>query len=217
MAKIINRVKKSSGKDFLTSIPLTGGSGSRKFRRIIIFSLLLFILAFFLYRGKNLFVVAVVNGKPITRWELNDDLTKRYGDRTLETMISERLVTDEIKKQNVTVSDEELKTKLTELTASLPKGVSLDEALKAQGISQDQFNSQLKLQIAVDKLLGQDVSVSAKEVDDYIKENKQLQAGTDPAKFTQQVETILRKQKIEELFQGWFASLKEKASIHRFL
>lgn len=200
----------------LSEIPALSPKRSR-FRKLAIIVFIIALIAFLLYWNKGLFVVALVNGKPILRTELNDELSKRYGSRTLDAMVSERLVADEVKKQNVSVSSEEVEQKVAELTKSLPQGVNFDDALRAQGMTNDQFKHQLRLQLAVDRLLGKEISISTKDVDDYMKENKQSLPATDPATLRTQVEQTLRQQKIAELFQGWFASLKEKASIQRFL
>lgn len=188
-----------------------------RFRRLISLLLLLIFVGFLVYKNKQWFVAAIVNGKPISRIDLNNELTKRYGTRTLDAIISENLVAEEVKKQNVNVSNEELDAKIAELSKGLPQGMSFEEALKSQGVSASDFKDDLRLQIAVDKLLGKEVSVSAKEIEDYIKENKQTLPATEPAALTRRVEENIRQQKIAELFQGWFASLKEKASIQRFL
>lgn len=203
----------STSENFVNTEPFAN-SKTKRFALIMLF---IFLAGFFLYINRQRFVVAFVNGQPITRWQLNDQLTDRYGSRTLDAMISEKLVADEIKKQKVEVDEQELKARMDQLEKSLPQGMNFDDALKAQGLTNQQFKNQLRLQLAVDKLLGQEVSMSAVEVENYMKENKASLPATDPASLQKQVEETLRRQKTEELFQGWFASLKEKASIQRYL
>ncbi|MBI3443735.1 SurA N-terminal domain-containing protein [Candidatus Woesebacteria bacterium] len=208
-------LKSAAAATHIESLPV--GIVRNRLRIVALAGLVLVGLAFLVYKNKGLFVAALVNGQPILRSQLNDELNKRYGARTLDAMVSEKLVADEIKKQNIQVNDAELDARVAELSKSLPEGMTFADALKAQGMTEPQFKNQLRLQLGIDKLLSQEVSVSATEIDNYIKDNRQNLPATKEAVLRQQVEDNLKKQKIEELFQGWFASLKEKASIQRFL
>ncbi|RJR14792.1 hypothetical protein C4579_04195 [Candidatus Microgenomates bacterium] len=188
-----------------------------RFMLLALVVVVLAIVAALILRNKELFVAATVNGMPIPRWELNDKLTQRFGNQILETMIGERLITAEATKQGVTVSQAELDAKIAEIESTLQGQMSLDDALELQGITKSEFESQIRVQILIDKLLASEVSVTASEVDDYIASNSAYLTATEPAQQRIEAEEQLRSNKTAEKFQVWFADLKEKANIQRFV
>ena len=56
--------------------------------------------------------VATVDGSKITKEELYDELVASYGTDTLNTLITNKMIELEVKKQNVTVSDEDIQKEL---------------------------------------------------------------------------------------------------------
>jgi len=83
------------------------------------------IIAFFvlavlsaLYFARSLFVVALVNNRPISRWSFNRDLQKAAGEQILNNKIAEMLVLQEGQKQKIDISDEEIDEESKNLTSS---------------------------------------------------------------------------------------------------
>ncbi|HLC66092.1 MAG TPA: SurA N-terminal domain-containing protein, partial [Candidatus Nanoarchaeia archaeon] len=109
------------------------------------------LVALFL-TNKGLLVAGIVNGKPIFRWELNKVLVSRFGQQTLEQMISEKLIADAAAKEGVTVSQSEIDAKVGEVTAGLGEGANLDELLSLQGMTRSEFESQIRLQLLIRNL-----------------------------------------------------------------
>src|SRR3989344_5406288 len=179
--------------------------------------LLLVIVGALLYRNRSMFIAATVNGQPILRSELNKRLTDRFGSQTLEAMIGERLVTAAAKKEGVQASQDEIKAKIAEVEQGLQGQMKLDDALALQGISRKEFESQIEIQIIIDKMLGKDVSVSAQEVDEYITVNKDNLTSSDSAKQKEEAAAQIKNNKISQKFQEWFTKLKEEAKISRFI
>src|SRR6188508_1031511 len=58
--------------------------------------------------GKD--IVAMVNGEPITRAQLADELIDTYGAAHLQTMLDRKLVEQSCKKSNVIVADAEIES-----------------------------------------------------------------------------------------------------------
>lgn len=174
-------------------------------------------LAAILYTNKGLFLAAIVNGKPIYRWQLNQTLMSRFGSKTLDGMISEALINDEAKKAGVSVSQEEIDARTKSLVDSVGGGMSLDDLLAYQGMTRADFESQLRLQMLVEKLLGKDITVSDDEVTNYIATESATLTATDDAHMKEEAKQVILSQKINLKLQPWFADLKAKANIMRFL
>lgn len=174
------------------------------------------ILALF-WTNKGLLVAGMVNGKPIFRRELNKVLTSRFGQQTLEQIISERLIADAAGKEGVTVTQEEINGKVGEITAGLGPNANLDELLNIQGMSRSEFESQIRLQLLIRNLLGRDINITEADIDNFISTSSALLVATEPAKLREEAKQAIFDSKVGEKLQVWFEDLRKNASIQRFL
>lgn len=184
--------------------------------KIALVILVLGLVAIFV-SNKGLLVAAIVDGKPIFRWDLNNVLMSRYGQQTLESMISQELIGEEAQKAGVTVSQAELDVRTKTLVDSMGGGMTIDQLLQYQGMTRSDFDSQLKLQLTVEKLLGKDITVTDDEVTNYIATNSSTLTATDEAGMKEEAKQAIMSQKINDKLQPWFTAIKGKATILRFL
>lgn len=162
-------------------------------------------------------VVATVNGKPIYRWEFTNMMASRFGTQTLESMITERLITDAATKDGINLTKEDVDAKVNEIVGTLGPNVNLDDLLKYQGMTKADFEEQIRLQLTVERILGKDVASTDEEIDAFLTDNKATIAATEPAAMRQEARETLQSQKISEKIQPWLTDLKEKAKIVKFL
>lgn len=180
--------------------------------------ILLLILAIIGWKAKGMFIAGFVNGQPISRWELNKQLTKKYGDQTLDNIINERLILAASRQKGIFVTSSEIDSRVKEIENRLQGKATLDEALKAQSLSKDEFNKQIEVQLSIEKLFSKEATVSSKEIDDYIGKNKEiLKSSTDPAALRIEVKSNLERQKIGDSFEKWFADVRKNANIIKYL
>jgi hypothetical protein len=184
--------------------------------KVALVILVLGLIAIFV-SNKGLLVAAIVDGKPIFRWDLNRVLVSRFGKQTLEGMISERLISAQAAKAGVSVSQAEMDVKTKALVDSMGGGMSIDQLLTYQGMTRADFDSQLKLQLTVEKLLGKDVQVTDDEIINYIATESAMLTATDEAGLKAEARQAIMSQRINEKLQPWFTDIKEKANILRFL
>lgn len=179
---------------------------------------LVLVGAILIWRFKNVFVAATVNGQPISRLQLISQLQKRFGDQVLDNMINERLILSAARQKGIFVTNDEINDRIKTIEQQLQGKVSLDEALKAQGLTQDEFRKQIEIQLSIDKMFEKEATVSSEEVNNYISQNQDFyKNSTDPAQLKQEVQTTLEQQKVADLFNKWFTDLRQKASINKFL
>lgn len=178
--------------------------------------IVLAIVAFFL---KGLFVAALVNGQPIARLTLIQELEKQGGKQTLSSLVNQTLILQEAKKKNVEVSQKEIETEAKQIEDSLKKqGQNLDTALAVQGVTRQDFLMQLKLRSLVEKLLTDKIKVTDKEVTEYIEKNKQsLPTDLKEDEITKGVREQLKEQKLAAKSQEWLAALNKNAKIQYFV
>jgi hypothetical protein len=179
--------------------------------------IILILAGLYILGSRGYIVAATVNGKPIFGWQVNSAVMSRYGAQTLESMVSEQLIADAAKKQGVTVLKSDVDAKVAELVSTLGPNVKLEDILQYQGMSQNEFENQIRLQLIVDKLLGKDVTVTDIEVDEYIAQNRDTLTATDEAGLKTEAKSTIMTQKISEKIQPWFADLKAQAKIVRLL
>ncbi|KKU86613.1 MAG: PpiC-type peptidyl-prolyl cis-trans isomerase [Candidatus Gottesmanbacteria bacterium GW2011_GWA2_47_9] len=204
--------------DVATENLIAGPSMQPRFSSKKIYIVILVIgLAGLLLANKGMVVAAIVNGKPIFRWELNKTLVSRFGKQTLEGIISERLIADAAKKAGVVVSKEDVEAKETEIVSGLAGDVKLEELLKLQGLTKEDFDNQIRLQLTVEKLLSKDVSTTEDDITSYIATNRATLVATDEATLRVEARAAIINQQVSEKIQPWFMELKDSAKIVRFI
>ena len=173
---------------------------------------LLFAVSFVLSGCANKSIVAEVNGEKITKEEYDKyfnsvklSLENQYGqdiwntqyqgknaldvlkENVLDYMIMEKLQLQQAKKENITVSEEELNKKVDEEIKKLEDMFGgkdkLDEFFKSQGMTREDYKEGLRKQMIIDKLkdkLTANVTITDQEVRKYYDEHpKEFKTDTD--------------------------------------
>lgn len=223
------RSKSSSEHKAMPEAPLAdvrsaGMSSPRRARAQFRQSSLLLLAAILLIAGliyifKGIFVIAMVNGQPITRAEYNTELERQSGKQVLNTIVTKKLITQEAGKKNVTVSDTEINNEIKNIENNLSKqGRKLDDALTAQGLTREQLREQIKYQKLIQKMIGNKVKVTDKEVNDYIAKNSaSLPQGQNPDQLKKSISNQLMQQKLNDATQTWIDNLQKNAKVNYFI
>ncbi len=185
-------------------------------KKLIIF-LAIIIIGFLLYQNKDLFIVATVNNRPISRQRFNQQIESQYGQQVLETMINEELIKQAAKDQNIVIDQEKINEEMAKIEKSLPEGMNLDQALQMQGMSRENLEEQMRLQLAIEEILAPKIQITDEELKQYIEENKDYFSATQEAQIKEEAQEGLRQQKLNQNFQSWLQELIEKAKINRWL
>jgi hypothetical protein len=150
--------------------------------------------------------------------ELNSQLEKKFGSQVLDNLVNERLIMGGARQKGIFVTSDEIDKKVSEIEERLKGKITLDDALKAQGLTKEDFKRQIEIQVSIDKLFAKESTVSSKEIDDYISKNSQaFKSATDPAQVKNQVNDILKQQKVSEAFDVWFEDIKKNAKVNKFI
>jgi len=213
--KAVNKVKKVA-VETAPIVPETEIPTSKP-NKLIIIVLALVVLGLLAWKFKTLFVVAIVNGRPVTRYELEQKLMGRYGKQTLDEIVSERLVTEKAQGDKVVVSATEIDLKIADLTKMLAGRTSLEEALAQQGLTMEEFRRQVYLQALVEKLAEPQIKIEDKEVADYLEQNRSFMTATEEGALKEEAIAALKRQKTTEVFSKIFADLKANAKVINLL
>jgi len=198
-----------------TEIPRTSDKKKRTLWIVIAVVAVLAILYFL----KSLFIVAIVNNRPISRFGFDRALEKQGGQQVLDNIVTEMLINQEAQKQNVMATRADLDQKFTEIDNQLKtQGQGLDAALAANGQTRADFDSQMKTQIVLEKMLGKDISVTDEEINSYFTENKAtFDKGATLESEKANIKNTLLQQKLSEKLQPWLKDLQSKAKILYFI
>jgi len=158
---------------------------------------------------------ARVNNELVTRWELWQTLEKNYATETLQNIIVERLIRQEAAKQGVNISADDLKKRIDEISKQVPDG-DLGKALSAQGMTRQQFEDQISLNLIVEKLVEPKVSVSEGDIDNYINENKD-NLDLKAENIRDQVREQVKQTKLYQEARNLVTQLQEAAKITKYL
>jgi parvulin-like peptidyl-prolyl isomerase len=115
-------------------------------------------------------VAAYVNGEPISVSELGQALVARFGQEMLRPYIERRLVLQEAREQDVTVSDKAVEARLKEFRNLLPKRQDEDQRLQPPGEALDQEPARkpdrdaVRATMLAEKLVGEGVQLSREEL-----------------------------------------------------
>lgn len=187
-------------------------------KKVIVSGFVLVIVFTILYFLKGIFFAAFVNGQPISRISVIRDLERQGGAQALDSLISQTLISQEAKKQNVNISKEEIDTIISEIEANLGSQGGLNQALASEGMTRNDLVNQIRIQQLAKKMLADKISVTQDEVNQYIETNKEiLPEGTTPDELNKMAKSQLEQQKLSTEIQSWLTDLKQKANINYFV
>lgn len=185
---------------------------SKKLTWVVVLVLGLLILGL---AKRSYFIAAMVNGQPITNFELQRKLNDQFRSQALGQLVDEKIVKDEARKRGVVVSPAEVETKVAEIEKNFGGKDVLDSLLTQQGQTRESLRKNLLLQVMIEKMYGGEASVSAEEIEAFISQNQQ-QLSTNSAEAYKQAADNLKQQKLGQLFSQKFQELKQNAKIQLF-
>ena len=191
-------------------------------KRIFIYILVLLVVGGLVYFGGKQIFVATVNGQLVNRFSVIKDLEKQGGKKVLDTIVLKTLINQEAKKRKLSVPQSEVDAEIKKIEVNVSsQGSTLEALLAQQGMTKDDLIGEIKLQLLVTKMVDKNVTVTDKEVDEYLA-NQNSQNSMDPSQTTPgldrvQAQTAVRQQKLQGEIQTFVADLKAKAKINYFI
>ncbi len=175
MAAKKNTSKKSISKGSSQRTTSKSAVVKTKFFKKFVFliPLLIIIIGILLYVFRSSYLAAVVNGKPITKFQLWNELEKQAGKQVLESLVIESLILQEAQNQNIQITQSDIDAEIQKIKNNLKQqGQELDQLLVAQGMSLDELEKQVKMQKIVELLAAKDVAVTDEETEESLEKNK---------------------------------------------
>lgn len=192
----------------------------KKTKIILIVLICAVLLGVIVFANRGLFIASLVGGEPISRIAVIQELEKQQGAAVLNRLIDRKLIIQEAEKNNITVSQEEIDAKRSEIINQVSDGneENFEQILTAQGLTQESFVDELKIQLYVEKMLNDKTEVSDEEFNQFITNNPDLLATAENEEETRaQLKEQLKQQKLQTEYNTWMESLRNNGSVVRFV
>lgn len=117
--------------------------------------------------------VAKVDGEKILQTELDEALRDQYGATVLDTLITNKIVELEAKKQNITVSVEDIQAEYDELVESYGGEDSIKEVLEANGLTEEAVKENIRTYQLTKNVVAASIEITDEELEQYFEDNKE--------------------------------------------
>ncbi|OGM57006.1 hypothetical protein A3E46_02335 [Candidatus Woesebacteria bacterium RIFCSPHIGHO2_12_FULL_46_16] len=198
-------------KKFLARLRLLISFKNKRFR----VALAILAVAAVLALGKSFLFAAFVNGTPISRIKVLKELEKQGGSQILDTLIQRSLIFQEAKRQGVKIDEDAVSKQLTQIEDTLKgQNLTLDDALSARGQTRADLTDQIKIQLMVEAILGNKITITDEEISAYFNENKDLyEKGKTLEEVKDDIKAQLFQERLNSEYSKWIQELKTKAKI----
>jgi len=140
-------------------------------------------------------VIATVNGEQIHRSEYDRAVAAGNGSEVLDALVTERLITSEAKRRNVTPDEAEVAKLLDEQKTQFGSAAEFTAALGRAGLSEDDFMKRLRQFALLRRMIADRTAVSDQEVNAFYTANAERFAGQPEATAKVQARATLVSQK----------------------
>lgn len=164
-----------------------------------------------LFTASRFWVIAWVDNKPVTKFELYSVLESRDNGKTSEELIVNALLKSEGAKQRQSVGEAEIEEEIKKIESNQGGAAQLDQILSIRGLTRDDFRKLVSQQLLIQKLFGQGVNITDEDVTKFIESEKDSldpQALANPesseaAKMRDGIKEQLKWSKVNENYNNW--------------
>lgn len=183
---------------------------------IIALGVVVFLLV---QKNRSMFIVGTVNKSPVSRLELNAKMAEKYGNQTFEEIVSERLLTENLKKYKISVSEKEVQDELTKIKAQYGGEEQFKSAIAQFGMTEAKAFESIKQSIGLKKIIETVNKIEIKDADisKYFTENKDSYLGKKLEDVSTEIKDILYQQEVYSLSQEWYSQVRKDAKVSSFL
>jgi foldase protein PrsA len=161
--------------------------------------------------------VATVNGVDITKDTLYNELVTVGGTQTLDNLITEQLIEQEVTKTKITITDADVTKELDTIKKNFATEEEFKAALAQSGMTVENLKEEMKIQVKIRKSVEPKVKVTDADIKTYFEGNAETFGKATLEASTAEIKELLTNQQISTLSATWLAELKEKAEIKNTL
>lgn len=218
--KTVKVIKPLRSTEELVSSSYSTKKSSYPFVVKLIIIVLLGTLSFLLAsKNKSLVLAGTVNNTPIFRMELNSKLMERYGKQALEEIVNEKLLDDQIKKNNITVSDEEVNADVDKMIKQYGSAEAFKTALDQFGLTEAKARISIKQSIGFKKLVEKSnkIEITDEAVKKFFDSNKETYKGKKLEEVAATIKDSLYQQELYTKSQEMFTTIRKDAKVNSYI
>lgn len=171
-----------------------------------------------LFYFKSVLIAAVVDGSPISRLRVVQELERQGGKDVLDALIVEQLIANEALAKGVAVSEQEVTDELDKIKASVTDaGGTFEAALAERGFTEESLRKSITTQLTMKKLLAEKLTVTDEELEQYITESGIPLPEENVDAMKEQIKLQIADSKFSEEAQKLIAELRAKANITTYV
>lgn len=222
--KVIKKMRKPAAVVNEITPKLATQKSSVKLTPVLLVKVLLVVaigvVVFLLLQKNRGFILAgTVNKSPIYRWELNQKMAEKYGETTLEEIISERLLDENLAKNKITVTNKEVEDELASIKQQYGGDAQFQAAIKQYGMTEAQALASIKQSVGLKKLIESQnkIEITDDQVKKYFEDNKTSFTGKKLEDVAAEIKTTLYQQEIYTKSQEWYSQVRKDAKVNSYL
>ena len=116
--------------------------------------------------------VASINGENISEDELNELLVSQYGTNALDTLITKKVIEKEMEKAGIEVTQEEIDEEMANYAEYYGGEETFLTILESSSVDISDFEGDMKIYLATNKLMEDEIEITDEEMQIYFEENK---------------------------------------------
>lgn len=185
--------------------------------RLLRYTLVIVLIALLTYKLGPWLFPARVGYRPISRFEIWNNLEEAYGAQTLDDLVNEKVLDAALKEKNVQVDQAKIDEQIKSLETQFESVGGLDEALKQRGLTREDLNKQIVTQLSVEEILKDQIVPSDVEIQaEYEANQETLYADSELAEVKDMIASSLKETKLRDAFLAWFAEVKKEIPVTNF-
>lgn len=183
----------------------------------VLLAAVMIVIAFLFTRGY--IITATVNGSPISRLAIIQELEKQGGKQALEAMINEKVIMAEFEKLGIFLGENDVSDEIKKIEAQIAtQGGTLTQVLEQQGMTMEILEEQIESQLKLEKALSDKIKVTDEEISTFIEENQiEILEGEAGVTLTAQIVDQIKQQKLQTEAAVWVKSVTDKANIKYYV
>jgi foldase protein PrsA len=139
-------------------------------------------IAVFIFLSTRSDVVAKVGEQSVTKDDLYTFFVNQNGEAAVDSLITKSIVDQEVEKEKVSISDEEVEKELDELITQYGGEDTFNQTLASSGLTMEDVEEDVKVNLQIEKLLESKIEITEEEMQTYFDENKDSFAQTKQVK-----------------------------------
>jgi foldase protein PrsA len=146
-------------------------------------------------------------------------MSEKYAKQVLEEIISEKLLTENLKKNNIVVTDKEVQDELTKIKTQYGGEEQFKAAIEQFGMTEAKALESIKQSIGLKKLVESTnkIEITDEAVSKYFTDNKDTYTGKKLDDVKGDIKEMLYQQEIYTKSQEWYTQIRKDAKVSSFL